>query len=333
MADILDTIISAIPAVGDLLSGVGSIFDLTGSGNNKDLSQQQLQGQQYLQQKALKLALAGQTNARGDVLSYDPKTNMWTTKPSATTAKMISEADAAQRALLESDVPRARQEAIRESVARGGASQAADAALTRYGDYSPLTADRLSADLYTQAARGLKEGYGQTASDVSTQALRAGTGGSQLLDQLSRSYARDLASARVNSRLTGLTSAGDINDKRRSSLLDEAARTRAMASGVPTVTAPADTLNANLSTLLNAQRGGAAGSVTNASGISDVGYQNLINQNTDYYKDLGMAGNDLATGLGSILNRFNTPSASGSSSSSTAPNPYAGIPQAQRAGF
>jgi hypothetical protein len=328
---ILDTILGAIPAVGDLLGGIGSIFDLTGSDSSKNLSEQQLQGQQFLQQKALKLAMAGQKNARGDVLSYDPKTNTWTTTPSAETKGLITDADAAQRALLEQDVPRARQEAIRESSARGRESQDADAALARYRDYNPMTAERLSDDLYTQAAQGLREGYGQVSGDVSRQALRSGTGGGQLLDQLSRSYARDLANARVNSRVNALTTSSDLNKANRGSLLNEASTLRGLASGVPTVTAPTDTLNSQLSSLLNSARSGASGNVANAAGITGTGYQNLIGQNTNYYQDLGMAGGDLAAGLSGILKQFNTPSGSGSSN--TAPtssgrpdpyNPYAG---------
>ena len=202
---------------------------------------------------------------------------------------------------------------VREAAARGE-SQAADAALTRYQDYNPMTPDRLSADLYTQAARGLKEGYNQVSGDVSTQALRAGTGGGQLLDQLSRSYARDLANARVNSRVNELTTSSDLNKSNRGALMNEASALRGLASGVPTVTAPADTLSANLSSLLNSQRSGASGNVANTAGLTGTGYANLIGQNTNYYQDLGMAGNDLAAGLSGILKGFKDPN-----SSATAP--------------
>jgi hypothetical protein len=263
------------------------------------------------------MAQAGQINARGDKLTYDRKNRMWVVTPSPRTQQMIQAADAAQLAQTEHDIPLARQEALREMVARGTASQAADAALTRYQDYNPMTPERLQDDLYTQAARGLKEGYGQTASDVSTQALRAGTGGGQLLDQLSRSYARDLDSARVDARVKALTTASDLNTANRGALLSDTAKLRSLASGIPSAAVSPDTLSANLSSILNSQRGGAIQGVYGLGQDQNQAYSNLIGQNENYYQDLGMSGGDIAKGLSALYGDFTNPSTSGNTISPT----------------
>lgn len=314
-----------IAGLGSLLQGGGAIADLF-NGGATDVAKQQLQSQQFIQMALLKLAQSGQTDARGNTVTYDPKKKMWTTALSPVSQHLLDASDAEEMARTQHDQPLAREENTRAAASRGEQDQLSNEMLNEIRHYNPVTPDRLSSDMYTSAATGLKEGYGQVANDVSTQAIRGGSGGQQLLDQLARSYARDLGTAKVNSRLQAITGSTDVNNSRVGSMVDRFRNMRSGADNSSNVPFNPSSIAGGLNNILGNSKSIAVNGVGGAGGITGTGYGNLIGQDQNYYQSAGMAGNDILSSLSHIIKGAD-------SSSSTPPNPYAGIPQAQRAGF
>lgn len=267
-----------LSGLGDILSAGGGIVDsIFGGGGADDANKISKKQLKFM----MKMAQAGQTDALGNRLYYDPKTNSWTTElnPTSRATQVASDQEELNRLLF--DLPRERTERASAAEGRRADSEIADTLRRRIIDRNPMTADRLEGEIYDAKSRGIRETTDKLGSQLATQGLRTGVNPGRSLDELSRTLARELGNARSDSRLEALTGADDINARRGNTAIDQYGAMESRARNVSNTPFNPASLSAGL-TAIGAGKQGALGAVGGAgrtaaytAGIPDETYGKL----------------------------------------------------------
>jgi len=224
--------------IGTGVSVGTSLFGGKGTNQRTDIMEQQLADARQAQLAAQiagaqtsRLGRAGYSDSMGGGYEYDPATNTWTTKlgPEAQAAQ-----SAADRASIERHTTDMRQaqganaRADRNAVA---AQQMIDAARRRFGDFRPMDAEGLTADLTSRAVDANNQAYTPARQDLLRTITRTGSGGGDLLARQGEAQAGDLRKAMLDARIQALGSVDQINNSRRQGLASDLQT--ATAAGTP----------------------------------------------------------------------------------------------------
>lgn len=287
--------------LGDIISAGGGIADAIfgggGSDDANDLAEDQLKFM-------MKMSQAGQKDALGNRIYYDPKTNQWVTdlNPTSRATQVASDQEELNRLLY--DLPRERVERKDASLARTQDAGIADTLRRRIIDQSPMTADRLEGELYDRKARGIRESIDTLGNQLATQGLRTGNSPTRSLDELSRTLARELGNAGSDARLEALTTSDDINSKRTNSAIDQYGAMESRARNVSNTPFNPASLSAGLGAIA-ANRQGALG------GVASAGRNAIVTAGVPS-QQYGKLGTAIGQGLdifGDILNKKKEPNA------------------------
>lgn len=308
-----------LSGIGSVLSGAGSIFDIF---NSNDTAQNQLDQEKQHQDFLDKLAVANRTDARGNQLVYDPKTNTFKTVLTPASKQLVNASDTEELQRLMHDLPSQRQGRDVNATSRSKENQTADDLLNQINTFHKITPEELRGEMATLGARGIKEGYDKVSGDVSAQALRSGTSGAGLLDQLSRSYARDLGTNNMQADLQSKTSAAGVNNANLGPLFDEYNMMRSRASNVGDVPYAPENVSQGFDGILGSAAGQAGNLSNAANSATNVGTAGVLKSQLNAGQDLGLNVSDLLAGIGTLL-----------PSKSTGTVPSGNASQASRNGF
>lgn len=283
-----------LSSLGDIASGVGGFLDSIFGGDG-DKKANKLAKKQFKFMK--EMATAGQEDALGNKIFYDPATHSWkvSLNPTSRATQVASDQEELNRLLT--DLPRERVERGNAAYDRSEDRQIADTLRRRIIDRSPMTADRLEGELYDAKARGIRENTDTISRQLATQGLRTGVDPSRSLATLSRQLSESLGNAAGDARLEALTSADDINNKRTSNAIDQFGAMDSRASNISNTPFNPASLSAGLEAI-GAGRQSALGAVGNAGRT----YIGTTAQPSEYYGKLATAGANLFDALGGIVN-------------------------------
>lgn len=280
----------SLAAISPIIGGVGGIIAST-QGNraaNRAANMQYALGQEQLafnrQQAAIQNAIAerlqrqgvaGQRDGLGNEIRYDEATNTWVT------ALTPQQRQASEAALNEEILRLVVDQALRRRGMQANESRravegrAADAAMARYTNTPEVSQEALRGTLMQQAGRGVNQAFDDVQRDMSRQAVRAGTGGSQLVAELARKRGEAQRDAYLEAELKSYGADG-INQQRRSSNLNEYTTLASRASNFDdTPLASSGTNNAMLQAITQ-RIGGAGQAGTGAAYATGVG-TNAVN--------------------------------------------------------
>lgn len=133
--------------------------------------------QQQMMRQQLKLSTAGQTDARGNQLMYDPSTNTWVTMLSPQGQALLNRSDAVQRQFDVQNLGTGADERGAALTRRLSEGEAASPLLDamKYGYGAPTKEGVVGADKVA-AVTNASEGADQARSGFNSAALRTGTG-------------------------------------------------------------------------------------------------------------------------------------------------------------
>ena len=173
---------------------------------------------------------AGQTDAFGSSMQYDPATNQWT----STLGQLPKDAQtAAMQASIERNTTDMRQQQLaNQDAARRAAVAApgADAAIRNVGSFRPMGQDQLIGLLQQQATNAQNATYRPLIQDTLRSMQRSGTAAGSSLDQIGRGAASNLRDSLIDAQIKGMTGTDQINQSRRQGLETSAANQSALAN-------------------------------------------------------------------------------------------------------
>lgn len=175
-------------------------------------------------------SVAGQTDAFGSSVQYDPATNTW----QSTLGKLPMAAQtAAQQAAISRNTTdlRAAQFANQQAALRATmAGPAADAARRNLETFRPMTADALTGLLGQQATLAQQQTFRPMIADTLRQFARTGTSAGPVLGQIGRDEATNLRQSLMDAQIKGMTGVTDINNANRQGLEGAATTTSALTN-------------------------------------------------------------------------------------------------------
>ena len=175
-------------------------------------------------------SVAGQTDAFGSGVKYDPATNTW----QSTLGKLpMASQTAAQQAAISRNTTdlRGAQFANQEAARRATrAEPAADAARMQFENFRPMGADALTGLLQQQATNAQQATFRPLVADTLRQYARTGTAAGPVLGQIGRDEAKNLRDSLIDAQIKGMTGASDINTQRKQALGNAATTAAGLAS-------------------------------------------------------------------------------------------------------
>src|SRR5215469_1964403 len=232
--------IAAIGALGSAGIGAAAAGNTGKSGAQRDLSiGELLQEQQNARQQALVQALvaqravAGQQDAFGSTIRYDPATNTWI----SALGPLPKAADtAAYQAAINRDTVDQQQQALVNRVNMMRAAQAgpaADQAIRNLTNFRPMQRDALTGLLSQQGIEAARQSYDPLRADVLRSVARTGTAAGPVLRELGLGEAQNLRNTLRDSLIGSMTNVDQINTARRAALENTAINTGQIAT--PTI--------------------------------------------------------------------------------------------------
>lgn len=176
-----------------------------GTANQNSAAQRALQEQMLRQQ--MKLSTAGQTDARGNQLMYDPSSNTWVSMLSPQGQALLNRSDAVQRQFDVQNLgtgANERSSAMNRRLSEGETAQPLLDAI-KYGYGAPTKEGVVGADKVA-AVTNATEGADQARSGFNAAALRTGTGVVPLestIASIDRGATQGVRSALANSEAAG----------------------------------------------------------------------------------------------------------------------------------
>jgi hypothetical protein len=339
----------SLAAVGPLLSGGAALFSAL-RGNKADntaanlqyaLGQDQLRfnqqayaGQladskeQRAQQQAiadiiLRRGVAGQTDGMGGGIFYDETSNTWKTiispeqRRTNEQQRSVTDAQVNEELIrLAVDQPARRRGMQANETRRAVEGREAEAALARYKNTPEVSREGLRGTLMQQGANGVNRAFDDTTADISRQAVRAGTGMSNVVAELARKRGEALRDANIDAEIKSYNVDG-INQGRRNANLGEYTTLAERASNFyDAPLAPSNQQESMLAAIANRIGGsiqsgtGAAyanGSINAASGYGTGGVNTGFNSAIQGVKPVNGANiGGAAQGLNAILTSLDT---------------------------
>jgi len=167
------------------------------------------------------MARAGFTDSMGNALRFDPATGQWvsTLGPLPQRAQTASDLATIMRNTTDMRMAQAANEQAATNAMR--AQPMIDAAMRRFQNFQPMTADRLTGLLTTRVADANNQTFRPIVQDAVTQAARTGTGAGDILAKLGRESAGQLRQGMNEAQIQGMTGAEQVNNARRQGLLSD----------------------------------------------------------------------------------------------------------------
>lgn len=178
------------------------------------LSQREL----ALAEEQAQLARAGQIDANGNRIIYDPATNTWKTELTPEQRRLLDASNLEEQRTLTYDAPAARAEAMRQRSARqqqGDIAQGLEASLVdEIAGRGQLSAPQIAASLRRSRAAATGRGFDEVKNSVATMATRTGGDQSRTLTSLARARGQAIAESTGNPDLEARELAENINATR-----------------------------------------------------------------------------------------------------------------------
>jgi hypothetical protein len=246
------------------------------------LGQEQLQFNR--QQAALQNAIANRIDRRsvatqddgmGNSLVYDEATNTWRTNldPRQRQLNEAGREEALMRLLIDQAVRRREMQANERR--RSVEGRVADAALARYENTPEVSQAALRGTLAQTAGRGVNQAFDSVQADMGRQALRSGSGMSQIVAELARKRGEATRDAMLEAELKSY-GADDINAKRRGTNLNEYTTLASRASNFDDTPLATDNSQQAMLQAITNRVGGATQAGTGAAYATGVG-TNAVN--------------------------------------------------------
>lgn len=227
--------ISAAAGLGNTLinasrsnAGPQQNYEYQEAAYNQSLANQRNQG--LIEALINQRSTAGQTDAFGSSMQYDPATNQWT----STLGQLPKDAQtAAMQASIERNTTDMRQQQLaNQDAARRAAVAApgADAAIRNVGSFRPMGQDQLIGLLQQQATNAQNATYRPLIQDTLRSMQRSGTAAGSSLDQIGRGAASNLRDSLIDAQIKGMTGTDQINQSRRQGLEQSATTQSALAN-------------------------------------------------------------------------------------------------------
>lgn len=270
-----------LDSIGDILGGAGSIWGAISGSNAQseanDMARRNLAYQQELSKRLLDAQLGTTYDARGNKIWYDEATKTWRTEPSAMTQQLLDASDAEMLAQLTGDAGIRRAGLQQNALQRSAEGQAANSLLDQYMAPSPNTREGIAGVLAQRALSGVNDAYSDIQHGVSTQALRSGTSGSNILAGLAKQRAKDSSNALLDAEAQSYGVYDQAEGNRANRLLTGYNTMAGRASNIDNIQFQPTTLGETLASQQANKASGATGAgQIGAYGVGNA-YQNLSN--------------------------------------------------------
>ena len=173
---------------------------------------------------------AGQQDAFGSNIRYDPATNEWISDlgPLPRAAQTAAQQAAVSRNTTDL---RAAQFANEQAARRATLAEPnADAARRNLTDFQPMSGDTLTSLLTQRATDAQREVFQPLVADTLRQFARTGTAAGPVLGQIGKDQSKSLRDSLIDAQIKGMGSVDSINQGRKQSLESSAANTSALAN-------------------------------------------------------------------------------------------------------
>lgn len=218
--------VSAATAVGGTIVGSQNAAEAnkTATGiasNNTVNAQNQQRYTAGLNAEAMKRAIAGSTNGRGDTSTYDPTTNSWKTQLSPTSRDIQRGSDQASVSRNTTDLAAGQRSNDTSMLDAIKARMAAGPALSAVQNFKPMSSQGLEGALQETATTANRNATDPIIADTLRSFARTGTAAGPVLTQMMRDNAGSLRTTMLNDKIGAMKNVGEINNTNRSGLVDQ----------------------------------------------------------------------------------------------------------------
>lgn len=205
--------------------------------NNEAFMREYNRDQSAERERMLDMMKEGYTDpTSGTTVKYEPGRGWVTTySPRAAQIMDAQQNEAIQNLLV--DQPIARRTRVLDESRRNKEGSLADAIMAELSGPDPYDNARITADVGASRRRGINDAFDRQTDRASTQALRAGTTGGNMIARMARERAAALSDADAGSYVEGLQLAEGLRSSRNSRLgssYNLMANRAKDASGLPT---------------------------------------------------------------------------------------------------